>query len=135
MKTTRGHKKKKRTCKLYMSLQDAHLRHIYRTIGKQGYGDDINPFSPNSRFPYAELQKTGKNIPRILALMRSDPEIIHQQKLQQAMQTKYFKIFSREIRAALDKREKDEEEIHAHRTAMAKQIVLPPFPNIASLDK
>jgi hypothetical protein len=132
MKTTRRHKK--RTRKLYMSLHDAHLRHIYRTIGKQGHGDDVNPFSPNSRFPYAELQKTGKNIPRILALMRSDPEIIHQQKLQQAMQTKYFKIFSRKIRAALDKREKDEEKIRAHRTAMAKQIVLPPFPDIIPLN-
>ena len=134
METGPRHIKKIKKAQVSQTFRDANLRRTYQTIGEQGYGDDVNPFSRNSRFPYAVLRKTGKNIPHMLALMRNDPEIIHQQKRQQVIQMKYFKRFSYEMRAALDKREKDEEKIRAHRTTMAKQIILPPFPDITPLN-
>lgn len=116
-------------------LQDETLRTIYRRIGRQGYGDDVNPFSLHSRFPYEILKKTGKNIPRMLFLMRNDPEITRLHNQQQALRMNIFKRYSSEMQEAINTREKYENEINAHRVRMARRIVLPPFPNIAPYNK
>ena len=113
------------------SLKDASLRRTYRKVGHQHSKEtDVNPFSVNSKFPYAELQATGKDIPRMLTLMRKDPAIIRKCSTQHLTRYRDYREYIQNIKKHLKIHEEDEGRIDRGREVAAESLILPTLADI-----